>query len=198
MVDTVNDWPGIHLPANECDGITRRSCNDGVCAGCRVFYVYNVDAAAARMTSCRAHRKLYAQDILVDLMALQIKFSVTKVITTDAIQWMKTSPTNSRISTYMPQQSDPHFPDETRSASSPNWTPSPPSNSCPGLGLIWSWPELQPHTAEALSAFHGNHFIYVGEPDHDYTYPPELHDILHKKFRVGDSISIKEISSWPT
>ena len=77
-MDTVNDWPGIHLPANECDGITRRSCNDGVCAGCRVFYVYNVDAAAARMTSCRAHRKLYAQDILVDLMALQIKFSVIK------------------------------------------------------------------------------------------------------------------------
>ena len=46
-MDTVNDWPGIHLPANECDGITRRSCNDGVCAGCPVFYVYNVDAAAA-------------------------------------------------------------------------------------------------------------------------------------------------------
>ena len=98
-MDTVNDWPGIHLPANECDGITRRSCNDGVCAGCRVFYVYNVDVAAARMTSCRTHRKLYAQDILVDrmpvdlmpvdLMELQIKFAVTKVITTDAIQCMK-------------------------------------------------------------------------------------------------------------
>ena len=88
-MDTVNDWPGIHLPANGCDGITRRLCNDGVCAGCPVFYVYNVDAAAARMTSCRTHRKLYAQDILVDLMALQIKFAVTKVITTDAIQWMK-------------------------------------------------------------------------------------------------------------
>ena len=65
---TVNDWPGIHLPANECDGITRRSCNDEVCAGCPVFYLYNVDAAAAKMTSCRAHRKLYAQDILVDRM----------------------------------------------------------------------------------------------------------------------------------
>ena len=60
---------------------------------------------AARMTSCRAHRKLYAQDILVDLMALQIKFSVIKVITaitTNAIQWMKTSRTNSRTSTYTP------------------------------------------------------------------------------------------------
>ena len=104
-MDTVNDWPGIHLPANGCDGSTRRSCNDGVCAGCRVFYVYNVEAAAARMTSCRAHRKLYAQDILVDLTALQIKFSVIKVITaitTDAIQWMKTSRTNSRTSTYTP------------------------------------------------------------------------------------------------
>ena len=104
-MDTVNDWPGIHLPANGCDGSTRRSCNDGVCAGCRVFYVYNVDEAAARMTSCRAHRKLYAQQILVDLTALQIKFSVTKVITditTNATQWMKTSPTNSRTSTYTP------------------------------------------------------------------------------------------------
>ena len=30
MVDTVNDWPGIHLPANECDGITRRSCKESV------------------------------------------------------------------------------------------------------------------------------------------------------------------------
>ena len=54
-----------------------------------MFYVYNVDAAAAKITSCRAHRKLYAQDILVDLMALQIKFAVITVITTDAIQWMK-------------------------------------------------------------------------------------------------------------
>ena len=103
---TVNDWPGIHLPANECDGITRRSCNDGVCAGCPVFYVYNVDAAAARMTSCRAHRKLYAQDILVDRMPvdrmpvdrmpvdrmpvdrmeLQVKFAGFAVITTDAVR----------------------------------------------------------------------------------------------------------------
>ncbi len=33
---------------------------------------------AAKMTSCR-----------VDLMALQIKFTVITVITTDAIQWMK-------------------------------------------------------------------------------------------------------------
>ena len=101
-MDTVNDWPGIHLPANECDGITRRSCNDGVCAGCPVFYVYNVDVAAARMTSCRTHRKLYAQQTLVDLMALQIKFAVTKVITFITIQCMKTSPTDSRISTYTP------------------------------------------------------------------------------------------------
>ena len=82
------------MPAHECDGITRRSCNDGVCAGCPVFYVYNVDAAAAKITSCRAHRKLYAQDILVDrmpvdLMELQVKFAGFAVITTDAIRWMK-------------------------------------------------------------------------------------------------------------
>ena len=46
------------------------------------------------MTSCRAHRKLYAQDILVDLMPvdrmeLQIKFAGFAVITTDAVRWMK-------------------------------------------------------------------------------------------------------------
>ena len=110
VMDTVNDWPGIHVKANECDGITRRSCNDEVCAGCPVFYVYNVDAAAAKITSCRAHRKLYAQDILVDLMPVylmefQIKFAgfaVITFITNNAIQCMKTSPTNSRISTYTP------------------------------------------------------------------------------------------------
>ena len=72
VMDAVNDWPGIHVKANECDGITRRSCNDEVCAGCPVFYVYNVDAAAAKITSCRAHRKLYAQDILVDLMPVDL------------------------------------------------------------------------------------------------------------------------------
>ena len=60
------------MPAHECDGITRRSYNDGVCAGCPVFYVYNVDAAAAKITSCRAHRKLYAQDILVDLILVDL------------------------------------------------------------------------------------------------------------------------------
>ena len=103
-MDTVNDWPGIHLPANECDGITRRSCNDELCAGCPVFYVYNVDAAAAKMTSCRAHRKLYAHPVdrmpvdrmpvdrmpvdrmPVDRMELQIKFAGFAVITTDAVR----------------------------------------------------------------------------------------------------------------
>ena len=86
-MDAVNDWPGIHVKAHECAGITRRSCNDGVCAGCPVFYVYNVDAVAAKITSCRAHRKLYAQDILVDLMPvdlmLQVKFAGFAVIITD-------------------------------------------------------------------------------------------------------------------
>ena len=55
VVDTVNDWPGIHVKANECAGITRRSCNDEVCAGGPVFYVYNVDAAAATCATCTGH-----------------------------------------------------------------------------------------------------------------------------------------------
>ena len=47
VVDPVNDWPGIHVKVNECAGITCWSCNDEVCAGGQVFYVYNVDEAAA-------------------------------------------------------------------------------------------------------------------------------------------------------
>ena len=47
VVDTVNDWPGSHVKANECAGITCWSCNDEVCAGGPVFYVYNVDEVAA-------------------------------------------------------------------------------------------------------------------------------------------------------
>ena len=35
------------IKANERAGITCWSCNDEVCAGCQVFYVYNVDEAAA-------------------------------------------------------------------------------------------------------------------------------------------------------
>ena len=112
---------------------------------------------------------------------------------------MKTLPTNSRISTYTPQQSDPHFPDETRSASSPNWTPSPPSNSCPGLGLTWSWPgaatptpprHSQPSTATTSSTS-------ASQTTTTHT-PPELHDILHKKFRVVDSISTTTSTSHTT
>ncbi len=61
-----------------------------------MIYVYNVDAAAAKMTSCRAHRKLYAQDILVDRMPvdrmpvdrmeLQVKFAGFAVIITSAVR----------------------------------------------------------------------------------------------------------------
>ena len=32
-----------NVQANECDGITCRYANDELCAGCQVFYVYNVD-----------------------------------------------------------------------------------------------------------------------------------------------------------
>ena len=54
-MDAVNDWPGIHVKANECDGITRRSCNDEVCAGSQVFYVYNVDEVAVTCATCTGH-----------------------------------------------------------------------------------------------------------------------------------------------
>ena len=111
----------------------------------------------AKMTSCRAHRKLYAQDILIDLMELQIKFAGFAVITTDAIA------------------TDPHFPDESRygfrnplcvitkldAVSAVTQLPRP--------GLIWFWPELEHYIAEALDAFQGDHFSYVGEADHGGT-----------------------------
>ena len=54
-MDAVNDWPGIHVKANECAGITRRSCNDEVCAGSQVFYVYNVDEVAVTCATCTGH-----------------------------------------------------------------------------------------------------------------------------------------------
>ena len=97
---------------------------------------------AAKMTGCRAHRKLYAQQILVDLMELQIKFAGFAVITTDAVS----------AGTQLPRP-----------------------------GLIWSWPELEPYTAEALDAFQGDHFSYVGEADHGGTGSSEFHDILNEK-----------------
>ena len=68
----------------------------------------------------------------------------------------------------------------------------------PRPGLIWSTPELEPHTAEALSAFQDDHFIYVGEPDHGYTDPTRVPRHPAQKFRIVDSTSIKEIPSWPT
>ena len=54
-MDAVNDWPGIHVKAHECAGITRRSCNDEVCAGSQVFYVYNVDEVAVTCATCTGH-----------------------------------------------------------------------------------------------------------------------------------------------
>ena len=67
-----------------------------------------------------------------------------------------------------------------------------------GPGLIWSRPELEPYTAEALSAFQDDHFIYVGESNHGYTDPTRVPRHPAQKFRIVDSTSIKEVSSWPT
>ena len=67
-----------------------------------------------------------------------------------------------------------------------------------GPGLPTPRPELEPYTADALSAFQDDHFIYVGEPDHDYTDPTRTPRHPAQKFRIVDSTSIKEVSSWPT
>ena len=135
----------------------------------------------AKMTSCRAHRKLYAQDILIDLMELQIKFAGFAVITTDAIA------------------TDRHFPDESRygfrnplcvitkldAVSAVTQLPRP--------GLIWSCPELEHYIAEVLDAFQGDHFSYVGEADHGgrgYTRVPRHpgQQIPHRGLHLHTSI----------
>ena len=55
----------------------------------------------------------------------------------------------------------------------------------PRPGLIWFWPELESYIAEALDAFQGDHFSYVGEADHGGTGSPEFHDILDKNPHRG-------------
>ena len=94
---------------------------------------------------------------------------------------------------------DRHFPDESRygfrnplcvmtkldAVSAVTQLPRP--------GLIWSWPELEHYTAEALDAFQGDHFSYVGEADHGgtgYTRVPRHpgQQIPHRGLHLHTSI----------
>ena len=56
--------------------------------------------------------------------------------------------------------------------------------------LIWSWPETEHYTAEALNAFKGEEFIYIGEPENGCTGTPKFHQILSRKFRMVESFDI--------
>ena len=132
------------------------------------------------MTSCRAHRKLYAQDILIDLMELQIKFAGFAVITTDAIA------------------TDRHFPDESRYGfRNPLCVMTKTGRRLRRHAAAQARPHLVlaragTYIAEALDAFQGDHFSYVGEANHGGTGSPEFHDILDNKFRIVDSICIPQ------
>ena len=56
--------------------------------------------------------------------------------------------------------------------------------------LIWSWPEMEPHTNQALSAFTGDDVIYIGEAEDGCTGSPEFHEILNQHFHLADSCHI--------
>ena len=58
--------------------------------------------------------------------------------------------------------------------------------------LIWSWPEMDPHTDEALDAFVGTDVVYVGEPEHGCTGSLEFHEILNERFTLIDSFTIPQ------
>ena len=68
----------------------------------------------------------------------------------------------------------------------------------PRPGLIWSCTELEHYIAEALDAFQGDHFSYVGEAEHGGTGSPEFHHILDNKFRIVDSICIPQYPTTTT
>ena len=94
---------------------------------------------------------------------------------------------------------DRHFPDESRygfrnplcvmtkldAVSAVTQLPRP--------GLIWFCPELESYIAEALDAFQGDHFSYVGEADHGgtgYTRVPRHpgQQIPHRGLHLHTSI----------
>ena len=171
-------------------------------------------ATAARMTRCSANRKLYTKHILQDLMELQIKSAGFAVITSKAIQWMQ------NIIQDMPclevgaghglitheltklncdvVATDPHFPDQSRYGfrnplcGITKLDAVTAIRSMPTPCLIWSWPEMEPYTADALAAFQGDHFIYVGEADDGCTGSPEFHQLLNDKFRIMDTLAIPQ------
>ena len=181
---------------------------------CHTVLYQHANTTAAQMTSCHAQRKLYAQDILIDLMELQIKHAGFPVITTNAIRWMQniiqdmpclevgaghglithelTKLNINAIAT------DPHFPDESRYGFRNPLSPITKLDAVsavqqlPKPCLIWSWPETAPYTDEALNAFQGQHLIYVGEAEHGSTGSPKFHQILHEKFRIADTFAIPQ------
>ena len=58
--------------------------------------------------------------------------------------------------------------------------------------LVWSWPEMHPHTNEALDAFAGSDVVYIGESDFGCTGTSEFHEILNERFTARESFSIPQ------
>ena len=169
---------------------------------------------AAIYTSCPTTRKLFQQEILTDLMELQIKCSGFAVITTNAITWMQNIIQNMAclevgaghglITHELTKRNidavatDPNFPEQSRYGFHHPLSPIIKLDAVAAVTqfhrpcLIWSWPEAEPYTAHALSAFQGDHFIYVGESDDGCTGSPEFHQILNEQFRIEDTFAIPQ------
>ena len=181
---------------------------------CHAVRSEHAHTTAAKVTNCRAQRKLYAQDILHDLMELHIKCAGFAVITTGAIRWMQNiiqdlpclevGAGHGLITHELMKlnvdaiATDPHFPDESRYGFRNPLSPITKLDAVsavqqlPRPCLIWSWPETEPYTAEALNAFQGQHLIYVGEAEHGSTGSPQFHQILQQRFRVADTFAIPQ------
>ena len=181
---------------------------------CHAVLSEHANATADQVTNCRAQRKLYAQEILVDLIEMHIKFAGFAVITTDAIRWMQNiiqdlpclevGAGHGLITHELSKlnvdaiATDPHFPEQSRYGFRNPLAPITKLDAVsavqqlPGPCLIWSWPETEHYTAEALDAFLGQHLIYVGEPEHGGTGSREFHRILQEKFRIADTFEIPQ------
>ena len=189
-------------------------CRQTLAEACYHVLHEHATQTAAKMTSCRANRKFYTNLILRDLMELQIKASGFAVITSEAIQWMQNIIQDMRclevgaghglITQELTKRgcdviaTDPHFPEQSRYGFRNPLSPITKLDAVSAITklprpcLIWSWPEPEPYTADALSAFKGNHFIYVGESDDGCTGSPEFHEILNEDFRIEDTFSIPQ------
>ena len=52
IVDTLTNEPGINIKANKCAAVICQSCDEEVCAGCKVSFIFNIDDSNAICSNC--------------------------------------------------------------------------------------------------------------------------------------------------